>query len=355
MNLSEVTYPRDTKKRVQSLLVQEANRTSNPSRNWFKPAGNRVKPITPLDADSGHHAPSQPRRFVRRTVLISVAAGVLAGALVASDVANFGGITVPATAQAAELLNRAADATIATPDPAAGPGQYLKLDITQATALSGDSDGETIAWISHAVTELYVPYDRSGEWIMNVGPLEPREYIGSATKEKVRDYYASIGLPEATEPGQALRSAGGTFLVAANTPSFGNLSPTEEATIPREPAALVEWIRAKIHGSDNSVWSFIAGQLATGVVPAKWRAALYQAAAIVPGATVIDQQATLDGRLGTAVGRTEDGVRTDVIIDAQSGQFIGMRAVNMTGYGLIPTGTTTAWTAVRTSISNSAP
>ena len=38
MNLSEVTYPKDTKNRVQNLLVQEARRTPKPIPRWRKPA-----------------------------------------------------------------------------------------------------------------------------------------------------------------------------------------------------------------------------------------------------------------------------------------------------------------------------
>ncbi|KQN91239.1 hypothetical protein [Arthrobacter sp. Leaf69] len=38
MNLSEVTYPKDTKNRVQNLLVQEARRTPKPTPQWRKPA-----------------------------------------------------------------------------------------------------------------------------------------------------------------------------------------------------------------------------------------------------------------------------------------------------------------------------
>jgi hypothetical protein len=38
MNLSEVTYPKDTKSRVQNLLVQEARRTPKLIPRWRKPA-----------------------------------------------------------------------------------------------------------------------------------------------------------------------------------------------------------------------------------------------------------------------------------------------------------------------------
>lgn len=35
MNLSEITYPKDTKNRVQNLLVQEARRKPKPARRWL--------------------------------------------------------------------------------------------------------------------------------------------------------------------------------------------------------------------------------------------------------------------------------------------------------------------------------
>ena len=38
MNLSEVTYPKDTKNRVQNLLVQEARRNTKTAPRWRKPA-----------------------------------------------------------------------------------------------------------------------------------------------------------------------------------------------------------------------------------------------------------------------------------------------------------------------------
>lgn len=364
MNLSEVTYPKDTKNRVQILLVEEANRTSRSTRNWLEITGIRARTLQPLREDAQRRS-SAPRaesngegqaqqllkskRIIRRTILVSAAAAVLAGGLVASDVIQLGGNTIPATAHAAELLNRAADSAIATTDPAVGPGQYLRLDIAESITNASENG---LTWTTRSDNQIFVPYDRNGEWVLNLGPVEPVEYFGAATKEKIENYYRSNGL-QSPEPGRQLRGLAGSVVFSANSVTFGNLSPTEDATIPREPAALVAWIKAEIKGTDASVWSFIAGQLATGVVPAEWRAALYRAAALVPGAIVTEQQITLDGRSGTAVGRTEDGVRTDVIFDPASGLFIGVRAVNETGNSIVPAGTTTAWTSVRTSVVDS--
>ncbi|QHK18951.1 hypothetical protein GU243_03340 [Pseudarthrobacter psychrotolerans] len=38
MNLSEMTYPKDTKNRVQNLLVQESRRKPKTAPRWRKPA-----------------------------------------------------------------------------------------------------------------------------------------------------------------------------------------------------------------------------------------------------------------------------------------------------------------------------
>lgn len=288
---------------------------------------------------------------IRRRILLVTAAAALAGALVGSDVLNLGG-AAPVTAHAVDLLNHAADSTLTMSDPPVGEGQYLKLDMTESTTINSEGG---LAWSARSTSQLFVPHDRNGEWVMNVGPLEPSEYYGTTTKEKVHEYYAALGLPTPAEPGRQMRGSAGQFLFSENSLSFGNLSPQEAATIPKEPTALCERIKTEIHGTDDSAWSFIAEQLASGVVPAEWRAALYRAAGAIPGATVVEQQATLDGRTGTAIGRTENGVRTDVILDPESGLFIGMRVVNETGNSTIPAGTTTAWTAVKTSITNDAP
>jgi hypothetical protein len=298
--------------------------------------------------------PSRPRRFVRRTLLLSAAAAVLAGALVASDALNLGRGQAPAIAQAAEVLNRAADSAIRTADPVVRPGQYLKLDITESIIMAPESAGPDFRWNEREANQLYVPYDRSGEWVLNLGPYEPVEYFGAATKEKVRDYYATQPL-QGPEPGRQIRGLAGKFL-SGQTTSFGNLTPEEEATIPQDPAALLAWIKAETKGTDDGTWGFIADQLKSGVVPAKWRAALYRAAALVPGATISEQQATLDGRAGTAVGRTDqDGIRTDLIFDPESGLFIGQRVINEKGFGPIPAGTKTGWTSVKTSVASSVP
>ncbi|MFE4196436.1 hypothetical protein ACFRJ9_11270 [Paenarthrobacter sp. NPDC056912] len=72
---------------------------------------------------------------------------------------------------------------------------------------------------------------------------------------------------------------------------------------------------------------------------------------------IVDRQAVLDGRTGTAIGRVDrrNNSRHDFVIDPGTGQFIGERVVTLNGYGDIPPGTAIAWTAITTSVVTSAP
>ena len=102
---------------------------------------------------------------------------------------------------------------------------------------------------------------------------------------------------------------------------------------------------------------YIADLLRTGLIPADLRAALYKAAALIPGVTVTDNQATLRGQTGVAIGRVEDvsHMRQDIIIDPLTGQLIGERSVLTEGTGDIPAGTVAGWTTIRTRVVDSAP
>jgi hypothetical protein len=88
------------------------------------------------------------------------------------------------------------------------------------------------------------------------------------------------------------------------------------------------------------------------------RAALYKAAAGIPGVTITDRAATLDGHTGVAFGRDEgNGVRQEIIIDPSTGLLIGERQVLLKD-GVLPgvrAGESMGWTAVTTTVVNSAP
>jgi hypothetical protein len=308
-------------------------------------------------------AKASPIRIRRRIVMASAAAAFLVGVIVAADV------VLPdrpgATAEAAEVLNNAAAATIQTSDPMVGPGQYLKIETTSLTGSGMQAaDGSDVSWQETTGGQVYVPADREGEWVWNRDervPLESSSEAAKAAAAEMRKRNASSLWPE----GQPVlvgiqRAPRGAFY--GNEPAVIIGTPlTEAGSLPRDPRALLDLIyeRTKDAGKSPEREAFvtIADGLRTGVVPADLRAALYKAAALIPGITVADRQATVDGRSGIAIGLpSPDGVtRTDIIIDPASGLVIGEQDVLVKDYPGSPAGTVSGWTSVRTSVVSSAP
>jgi RNA polymerase sigma-70 factor (ECF subfamily) len=293
--------------------------------------------------------------------MAAAAAALLVGGIVVAEVVR---PSPGATAEAAEVLNNAAAATITTSDPVVGPGQYLKIDTTSVYAagvLLGDDpkgDRRTVEWLDKYSDHLYVPSDQTAEWIWNREARIPTTFFSEDAKAEATKYQQS----QAGDPnrmGELLRAPGGNFygeqrMLFAGMPLLEGVK-----TLPRDPQALLDTIRQRGNpsASETETLEAIAAALGTGVIPADLRAALYKAAALIPGVTVVDRQANLDGRAGTAIGIEDPdrGTRMDIIIDPATGLLIGQRAVTLTAGETFPAGTATGWTSVQTSVVNSAP
>ncbi len=336
-------------------------------------ARGRNKLLKNIGVESGPSVKSQAprsRSIPRRVALGSAAAALLVGAFVAADVivpGSHGG----ATAEAAEVLNNAAVATIQTSDPVVGPGQYLKVETTSLTwGGMQAADGSDLSWQETTGGQVYVPADRGGEWVWNREDRVPIESSSEAAKaaaaEQAKARAAKARTPEALAAGVRtqsvgiLRAPGGAFY--GNKPEVLKGTPLNEASsLPRDPRDLLDLIYERTEGAGKSpeheAFVTIADGLRTGVVPADLRAALFKAAALIPGVTVGDKQATVDGRTGVAVGiPSPDGVaRTDIIIDPTSGLVLGEQDVCLKDYPGFPAGTVSSWTSVHTSVVSSAP
>ncbi|MET3919101.1 CU044_5270 family protein [Arthrobacter sp. UYEF20] len=334
-------------------------------------ARGRTKLMARIDSDSrpgattGTHPPAtvSPIRFRRRVLMASAAAALLVGGIIVADVVRPSG--PGATAEAAEVLNNAAAATIRTSDPVVGPGQYLKIETTELTGGGMQAaDGSDISWQETAGGQVYVPADREGEWVWNREervPLESSSEAAKAAAAEMRKRVASSLWPEGQpRPVGIQRAPGGAFY--GNKPTVIIGTPLKEAgSLPRDPQALLDIIYERTKGAGKSpeaeAFVTIADGLRTGVVPADLRAALYKAAALIPGVTVGDRQATVDGRTGIAIGipSPDGGARQDIIIDPTSGLVIGEQDVLLKDYPGSPAGTVSTWTSVRTSVVDSAP
>jgi len=309
-------------------------------------------------ARNGKKTP-RPRKALRIAIM-SVATLGLAAALVAGNVMGVSGPQGMPSADAATVLNDAAELTIKTADPVVGPGQFLKVDSTNLWLSSyGTQDpagkvGENIDvhWLDTEKMSLYIPANRDEEWVWERSGRIPTTFFGEKSKE--------VALNQAKEMGdtsELLKGAGGAFY---NSPSSFP-DQKEMAAYSREPRMLLDGIYKRTAGAGQSVDGealvYIADLLRTGMVPADLRAALYKAAALIPGVSVTDNQATLDGQTGIAIGRVEEvsHMRQDIIIDPATGQLIGERSVLTEALGEIPAGTAVGWTTIRTTVVDSAP
>jgi hypothetical protein len=313
----------------------------------------RLQQILATDTMSDPHR--QPRPVRRRVLIASAAAALLVGGIVVADVVRPSG--PGATAEAAEVLNNAAAVTIRTSDPVVGPGQYLKIDTTSLYGGSAvTADGTQVSWQEKTGGQVYVPADRDGEWIWNREESVPVEFSSEAAKAE-----ATRLQEKAPSDMVGIQRAPRGAFYGGEQVIIGGLSLDEAADLPRDPQALLDVIqeRTKVAGKSPEIKALgtITAALRTGVIPADLRAAFYKAAALIPGVTVADQQATIDGRTGIAIGipSPDGGARQETIIDPATGLMIGERNVLLKDYPGFPAGTVTTWTSVRTSVVNAAP
>jgi RNA polymerase sigma-70 factor (ECF subfamily) len=309
---------------------------------------NIMRQITTTQAAVLEHPAAHPAR--RRVGYLSIGVATVAAALVV------GGIVVPQTgqrAQAATVLNSAADLTIKTSDPVVQPGQYLKIDTNAVYATVGQaSDGTKVTWLRPSNSVIYKPGTASSDWVLQRHTGAPTTFYGPGAKAAALTEWA-------TDQNDPLTN--GTFR-AKDGAFYGHSSPVPStAGLPRDPHKLYDYLSSISKGGSNSAdeatWVAITDLLRTGTVPADLRSSLYRAAALVPGIKVIPGDVTLDGRTGVALGRVESSraERQDIIIDPATGDLIGERTVQLTSKFNAPAGTAVESTAVTTRVVDAAP
>jgi RNA polymerase sigma-70 factor (ECF subfamily) len=309
----------------------------------------RIVPTAPIAQ------PPRRRKTAKRIGLVTLAAAAVVAALVAGDVLGPTGWRGAATAQAAQVLNDAAQTTIHTADPVVKPGQYLKISSSNRWgSFSTDENGKEFQWLDTENMTMYIPANRNDEWVWERSGRIPTVFFDEASKKHAQSL--QYDKPKA----YVLRGANGAFYGSAPDQS-GFPSPEYLASFPRDPHKLLNNIFKKTLGQGQSVDGealvFIADLLRTGMVPGDLRAALYKAAALIPGVTVTDGQTTLNGRKGIAIGRVEEVLHTrqDIIIDPKTGLLIGERQVLTQAQGSMPAGTAITLTTIETSVSDTAP
>jgi len=78
---------------------------------------------------------------------------------------------------------------------------------------------------------------------------------------------------------------------------------------------------------DQEAFVTIGDLLRDKIAPPKVAAALYRAAALIPGVTLVRHATDAIGRHGVAVAQTADGIRTELIFSKKSLTLIGERTI----------------------------
>jgi hypothetical protein len=235
-------------------------------------------------------------------------AAVAAGAAVVVLTLDFGSpgapLTVPpASAASVELLERAALTAATTPQTKVRDGQYSYVKTVGHTSVLSETKAGKM--------ELLRENEAMEQWTSVDGSERTRQ-----------------------------RKDGNDNLLPG-TPGRGNLnSPTYNflAALPTDPDALLKRIRddaEKNHGAgsdsttgpDQEAFITIGDLLRNGVTPPGTTAALYRAAALIPGVDVVPDAVDAAGRNGVAVARTHDGERTEWILDKSTARLLGERTV----------------------------
>ncbi|MFJ2811098.1 CU044_5270 family protein [Kitasatospora sp. NPDC087271] len=283
--------------------------------------------------------PVRPEARRRRRLLIAVPTTVAAFALAATVAATTLGSpgTTPArservaapviqvsagdTAGLAGAVERISLAAAAAPDLVLRPGQYVYIEstVSHPTGTIDAASGTSKVWVEkpHQRQVWHSADGRTG-WLTEEG--------------------------KSPEGGKALESGSGAYL---NAPSYDYVR-----TLPTDPQELLQKIYAETKGSgngpDQEAFVTIADLIREQAVPGKLAAALYQAAARIPGVVLLDSATDAAGRTGIAIARTNTvtGSRDEIIFDRSSYAFLGERSVQVTAASGVEPGTVTANTAV---------
>ncbi|MFD7405508.1 CU044_5270 family protein [Streptomyces sp. NPDC059866] len=119
-------------------------------------------------------------------------------------------------------------------------------------------------------------------------------------------------------------------LLEKETPGIpSNTNYRHLQTLPTDPDRMFDWLNSVSQGSSKDEANFVlVGDLAReSLMPPAQAAALYRAAAKIPGVFVIDDAVDAAGRHGVAVARVDDGERVELIFDKETKEFLGEREV----------------------------
>ncbi|MDT0485657.1 MULTISPECIES: CU044_5270 family protein [Streptomyces] len=279
-------------------------------------------------------APVRRNPFLRRAVLLPAMACALAGAVVGGlaltggDDANTSLATGPALttrigaadAQGADrLLDHISLAAADTSEAAVRDDQFLYIASKVASTYPKTVDDKTtvVSEKLHSRQVWQSPDGRNG-WLIEPGNTSEDGITLAGPNPLSSAYHRLAQLP--TEPGALLRKI------------YQESDANRDPEVPRDQAAFVA----------------IGDLLTESYPPANLTAALYKAAAEIPGVVAVDDAVDAVGRHGVAIARLDEqsGQRTEWIFDKKTYAFLGERSVQVEPSDTFKKGTVTFTVAI---------
>ncbi|MFI8231018.1 CU044_5270 family protein [Streptomyces sp. NPDC085900] len=261
--------------------------------------------------------PKRPNPFLRRTILVPAAALALAGAVV-GGLALTGGdangdkttlgtgpalttqVGVADAKGAPRLLDRISLAAADTSTPTPRTGQYVYI-ASKVASTHPRTVGDRTTVVSDELhsRQVWNSLDGKDGWLIEAGQTSDQGITLSSDVPLSGAYNALAKLP--TDPQALLRRI------------YRESDASRDPEVPRDQAAFVA----------------IGDLLTESYPPAAVSAALYKAAAKIPGVVAVDDAVDATGRHGIAIARQNDtaGERTEWIFDRKTLQFLGERTV----------------------------
>ncbi|SDT75522.1 hypothetical protein SAMN05216371_4965 [Streptomyces sp. TLI_053] len=249
--------------------------------------------------------------------------------------AESGGTTLNAAPVAAvELLTQAADTAAGKPDPKPGKNQFVYVDSLVSFAGYNLATGEAKVDAPHR-RQIWLSVDGS-QW----GVLKEEGKTGKAGEAAAKE----------GDKRPAPRPDGGLWLDPTKKPTISAPTYKYLAALPTDPDALLKKIYAETKGQgrtpDQQAFATIGDLLREQIAPPAVSAALYRAAAKIPGVTAAADSVDASGRHGVAVAHEESGLRTEWIFEPKTHEFLGEREVVVADGDFGKAGTVVGHTAV---------
>ena len=266
-------------------------------------------------------------RWSRRRPLIAAGAAALTAAAAATAlvVTLAGGGPAPASPAAVRLLAEVAVAAGRQSAPTVSNSDFMYIR----------SDVAFMVYENGSQTGIMEPLHERQIWL----PVANLCDYGLLIEE---------GQRTSLEPGDGLSPPSGANCGPGN---LGDPTYRLLQSLPTDPHALLSAIYAWDQGRGSSqlyqeigpsgaAFETIGDVIREMIVPPATAAALYRAAALIPGVTLIGRVANADGRAGIAVAWTGSQDRYEWIFDPSTLQFIGERDFDMSTGKPVATGYT---------------